>query len=342
MNSIQQKILQIKQTYATTGYYTLEQIIEVLDLYSITSIYSAGLPLSNIKVSKISPLDTACETSLSFFAHVKYKDDLEHSIAQAILVNEQDSVLVGDRAIIVADPYLAYAQLSHLFSPLFVEDDRFVSLDDRNVINDAFISLDAHIGTNCRIGKGCVISQNVHIGDHCIIMPNVTIYPNVHIGNNVTIHSGSVIGADGFGFAPSKNGWVKIAQIGGVIIEDNVDIGANVCVDSGALEATQIKQGVIIDNFVQVAHNVVIGERTAIAGQAGIAGSTKIGSDCMIAGQAGIAGHISVVDKSFIGMQAQVTSAVKKPGSYASGTGLFETSAWRKVVALLRRMSKSK
>jgi UDP-3-O-[3-hydroxymyristoyl] glucosamine N-acyltransferase len=193
----------------------------------------------------------------------------------------------------------------------------------------AFISPTAKIGKNCYIGAFAFIGEGVTIGDNtqiyphvviedgasvgnsCLIYPNVSIYHDCRLGNDVTIHSGSVIGADGFGFAPSTEGYDKIPQIGIVIIEDHVEIGANTCVDRSTMGSTIIHQGVKLDNLVQIAHNVEVGENTVMSAQVGIAGSAKIGKWCMFGGQAGFAGHITVGDKTFVGAQCGVNSSVK-------------------------------
>ena len=175
----------------------------------------------------------------------------------------------------------------------------------------AFVSTSAKIGKDCYIAPFACIGDNVVIGDNTRIYPHVTIYHDCHIGNRVTIHAGSVIGADGFGFAPNTDGYDKIPQIGNVIIEDDVEIGANTCVDRSTMGSTIIHKGVKLDNLVQIAHNVEVGENTVMSAQVGIAGSTKVGKWCMFGGQAGFAGHITVGDKTFVGAQCGVNSSVK-------------------------------
>ena len=175
----------------------------------------------------------------------------------------------------------------------------------------AFVSSSAKIGKDCYIAPFACIGDNVVIGDNTRIYPHVTIYHDCRIGNRVTIHAGSVIGADGFGFAPNTEGYDKIPQIGNVIIEDDVEIGANTCVDRSTMGSTIIHKGVKLDNLVQIAHNVEVGENTVMSAQVGIAGSTKVGKWCMFGGQAGFAGHITVGDKTFVGAQCGVNSSVK-------------------------------
>ena len=200
-----------------------------------------------------------------------------------------------------------------------------------------------YIGDNVRIGDGCqiypnsVIEDNVSLGDNCLIYANVSIYHDCKIGNNVTIHSGSVIGADGFGFAPNQDGYDKIPQIGIVKIEDNVEIGANSCVDRSTMGQTIIRKGVKIDNLVQVAHNVEIGENTVMSAQVGIAGSTKVGSWCMFGGQVGLAGHITVGDKTFLGAQSGVPGNIKG-NEKLIGTPPMEPHKYFKSQAIFRKL----
>jgi UDP-3-O-[3-hydroxymyristoyl] glucosamine N-acyltransferase len=175
----------------------------------------------------------------------------------------------------------------------------------------AYVADGVVIGDNTQIYPHVTIEENAHLGTGCIIYPNVSIYHDCRLGNQVTIHSGSVIGADGFGFAPNTEGYDKIPQIGIVVIEDNVEIGANTCIDRSTMGQTIVHKGVKLDNLVQVAHNVEVGENTVMSAQVGIAGSTKIGSWCMFGGQAGFAGHITVGDKTFVGAQCGVNSSLK-------------------------------
>jgi UDP-3-O-[3-hydroxymyristoyl] glucosamine N-acyltransferase len=206
----------------------------------------------------------------------------------------------------------------------------------------ARIAASATVGAYCVIGADVVIGENTVLGAHCVVgagciigarsffHANVTLYHHVVLGNNVVIHGGAVIGADGFGFAPDGQRWQKIHQLGGVVIGDNVDIGANTCIDRGALDDTVIGNNVIIDNLVQIAHNVKIGNGTAIAACVGIAGSTEIGQHCTIAGAVGIVGHLRIADRVHITAKSLVTGSISKSGSYSSGTALTETKAWRK------------
>ena len=222
-------------------------------------------------------------------------------------------------------------------------------------LREVFYGKKAQIGKNCYIGAfACigdkvvvgdgtqiyphtVIGDNVSIGENCILYPNVTVYEGCKLGNRVTIHAGSVIGADGFGFAPNADGYSKIPQIGIVTIEDDVEIGANTCVDRSTMGSTIIHKGVKLDNLVQIAHNVEIGENTVMSAQVGVAGSTKIGAWCMAGGQVGFAGHITVGDKTFIGAQCGVNSSVKGNESLI-GTPAQEPKGFFKSSVLFRKL----
>ncbi len=242
--------------------------------------------------------------------------------------------------LIVDNPYLSYALLTALFDPA---PSVAVGVHESAVIDaSAELGSDVCIGANVtigagvsiasgtQIGSGCQIGDHCQIGENSCLQANVTLYHGVSVGNRVTLHSGCVIGADGFGFAPSADGWVKIHQIGGVVIGDDVEIGACTTVDRGALDDTVIGRGVIIDNQVQIAHNVQIGENTAIAGCTGIAGSTQIGRNCTIAGAVSIVGHLTIADGVHISVNTLVNKSITQAGSYSSGTVASATKVWRR------------
>ena len=209
---------------------------------------------------------------------------------------------------------------------------------------DVFIGAFAVIGENATIGDGAqiyahtVVGDNVTIGANCVLYPNVTIYQGCRVGNRVTIHAGTVIGADGFGFAPNVEGYSKIPQIGIVIIEDDVEIGANTCIDRSTMGATVIHKGVKLDNLIQVAHNCEVGENTVMSAQVGMAGSTKIGSWCMVGGQAGFSGHIQVADKTNVGAQCGVISSTKGNGETLIGSPAMDPRTYFKGMAILRHL----
>jgi UDP-3-O-[3-hydroxymyristoyl] glucosamine N-acyltransferase len=295
----------------------------------------------------LATLENAQSHHLSFLANPKYRPALLSTQAGCVLVSAADQSVCPVPCIVVDDPYLAYAKCSHWFKPVL---EHVPGIHATAIVhNTATVAASAHIGPYVVIGARTKIAEQVVIATHgsigadCVIgadsflHPQVTCYDRVCLGERVTVHATAVIGADGFGFAPSAEGWQKIAQLGGVRVGDDVDIGAATTIDGGALDATEIGNGVIIDNQVQIAHNCRIGDHTAIAGCVGIAGSTTIGKRCTIAGAAGIAGHLTIADDVHIGMQAQVTKSITEAGDYASGTGLWPTRNWRKWVANARR-----
>ena len=246
---------------------------------------------------------TCDENSLCFVRDSKFLVTLSPNtgavITTEVLANE---ITATQNFIIVDNPYLAYAKATQLF---------FEKYNENNA------KIEPKIGTNVTIGKNSVINGNCVIGDNVVIHDNVSIYSCTNIGSNSIIHSGTVIGSDGFGYAPKKGGWEKIAHLGGVVIGSDVEIGANCAIDRGALGNTIIKDGVKFDNHIHIAHNVEIGENTAIAGQSGVAGSVKIGKNCQIAGKVGIVGWLEITDNVTVMAGTLVTKSLKQPGVYS-------------------------
>ena len=285
----------------------------------------------NIAVDNISSLDSANASSISFLSDPSYIPKLKDTDSKVILIKKNDLKYWKKDYILVKNPYLAYSKIATLFNEL-VENDKhtihesviFGKNSKPNVNND--IRAHSIIGDNCLLGKNIQIGSNVSIGDNVVIGDNTIIHANVSIENNVTIgidcvlFSGSRIGTDGFGYAPDDDGsWSKIPQTGSVIIEDNVDIGANTTIDCGAIDNTVIKSGVKIDNLVHIAHNCIIGENTIIAAMAGFAGSAKIGKSCMIGGGARIGPNISIADKTVISPTTPIARSIKKEGQRFTG-----------------------
>ena len=246
---------------------------------------------------------TCEENSLCFVRDSKFLATLSPS-AGAVITTEAlaKEITATQNFIIVDNPYLAYAKATQLF---------FKKYNENNA------KIEPKIGTNVTIGKNSVINGNCVIGDNVVIHDNVSIYSCTNIGSNSIIHSGTVIGSDGFGYAPKKEGWEKIAHLGGVVIGSDVEIGANCAIDRGALGNTVIKDGVKFDNHIHIAHNVEIGENTAIAGQSGVAGSVKIGKNCQIAGKVGIVGWLEITDNVTVMAGTLVTKSLKQPGVYS-------------------------
>ena len=303
---------------------------------------------ANLVVTGLAALQDAGADQLSFLANPQYRKYLASTRAGAVLLTPADAEAFAGNALIVANPYLAYGQLSHLF-------DR-KPIASAGIHPSAIIAADAQIDPCASIGPGVVIESGVRIaagvtlGAHCVIgarsqigeggwlAPRVTLYHDVCIGGRVVIQSGAVIGGEGFGFANEKGVWQKIAQIGGVSIGDDVEIGANTTIDRGALADTIIGNGVKLDNQIMIAHNVQIGDHTAMAGCVGISGSTKIGKHCMIAGGVGMVGHIEVCDHVFVTGMTMVTRSITEPGAYSSGTAMQPAAEWKKSVARLRQL----
>ncbi len=303
---------------------------------------------SELLITGLATLQDAGAGQLSFLANAQYRKYLADTQAAAVLLTEADAVGFAGNALIVANPYLAYAELSHAFDrkPQGVVGVHPSAL----VAADASIDPTASIGAYAVIESGAQIAAGVTVSAHCFVgarsvigeggwlAPRVTLYHDVRIGRNVVIQSGAVIGGEGFGFANEKGVWQKIAQIGGVLIGDNVEIGANTTVDRGALSDTVLGNGVKLDNQIMIAHNVQVGDNTAMAGCVGISGSTKIGKNCMIAGGVGMVGHIEVCDGVFVTGMTMVTRSITEPGSYSSGTAMQPANEWRKSAARIRQL----
>lgn len=277
----------------------------------------------NAKVTTFAKIEEGKEGAISFLSNPKYTHFIYETSSSVVLVNEDLELekKVKPTLIRVKNAYESVARLLQIYESMKpkrkgIHPLAFIS-PKATIGKDCYIGAFAYvadgvvIGDNTQIYPHVTIEENAHLGAGCILYPNVSIYHDCRIGNQVTIHSGSVIGADGFGFAPNAEGYDKIPQIGIVVIEDNVEIGANTCIDRSTMGQTIVHKGVKIDNLVQVAHNVEVGENTVMSAQVGIAGSTKIGSWCMFGGQAGFAGHITVGDKTFVGAQCGVNSSLK-------------------------------
>lgn len=299
-------------------------------------------------ISGMSTLDKAGLGQLSFLSNAKYQKQLPQTQAEVVLVSAEFVELVPNSAIVVANPYLAVAKLSQLFdwrSPRVsgisssAQIDPSAEIDPTAQVADgAIIGAQVKIFANTYIGPNVVIGEGVVVGELTRLEANVTLYPSVSIGKRCIIHSGAVIGADGFGFAHDGQGWVKIAQAGGVILGDDVEVGANTTIDRGALSNTVIANGVKLDNQIQIAHNVEIGEATAIAGCTAIAGSTRIGSHCTIAGMSGVTGHLEIADRTHITAMTLVSKSIKESGAYSSGTGVEPHAQWKRNVVRFRQL----
>lgn len=299
-------------------------------------------------ISGLGTLQHAQSHQLSFFANPRYRPLLASTQAGAVLMRPQDQGDYRGAVLLLPNPYLAFATLSHRFDrtpsvPRGIHASAVIA-ESAEIPESACIGPLAVIGEGVTIGEytvieaGAVVHDRVTIGSHCRIRSHVVIYHDCVLGDRVNIHSGTVVGGDGFGFANERGVWRKIAQIGRVVIGDDVDIGANTTIDRGALEDTEIHSGVIIDNQVQIAHNVVIGAHTAIAANCGISGSTRLGKHCILAGGVGIVGHIEICDGVQITGMTMITKSITEPGSYSSGTAFDSTDNWKKMAVRLRRL----
>ncbi|MFT6791141.1 MAG: UDP-3-O-[3-hydroxymyristoyl] glucosamine N-acyltransferase [Cellvibrionaceae bacterium] len=301
-------------------------------------------------VDGLATLRSAQTNDLAFYTGRRYSSELAKTEAGVVLLHPDECQRFEGEKLLHINPYLAYAQLTALFSteavlPQVMSIHPSASIAEGvclgegvNIGSHVTIESGARIGDHTIIGAGCYLGRDTSIGEQSRLYPNVSIYRDVSIGKAAVIHSGAVIGADGFGFAKTENGWQKIYQLGGVIIGDGVEIGANTCIDRGALDDTYIASGVKIDNQVQIAHNVRVGENTAIAGATAIAGSTKIGKNCTIAGAVGIVGHLSITDGVHITAMSLVTKSIDQSGSYSSGVPLNNTQTWRKNAARFNQL----
>jgi UDP-3-O-[3-hydroxymyristoyl] glucosamine N-acyltransferase len=297
-------------------------------------------------IEGINSLDAATQGEISFFADRKYKESLRKTKASAIIVSEENLLFKGPQ-VVVSNPALAYAKVVSIFAPPV---PRYPGISEQAVLHDSarigkdvsifplvYVGEEASIGNDAVLFPGVFIGDRVRIGNGTVVYPNVTILQDCQIGNNVIIHAGTVIGSDGFGFVRDGAVSVKIPQIGTVRIDDDVEIGANSCIDRAALGKTWIKRGVKTDNLVHVAHNVVIGEDTIIVAQAAISGTVHIGSQVIIGGQVGISDHVEIGDRVMIGSQSGVPKSIPS-GEVVSGTPAMPHRLWLKTSGIIRRL----
>ena len=298
-------------------------------------------------VGQIATLESAGRQHIAFLSHGKYRRQLAATRAGAVIIGKSDGDLTDLPRIVCDDPYLYFAKVASLFNPPAavrpgVHRSAVVARGTR-VPASVSIGAGACIGRGVKLGKGVVIGAGCHLGDAVELgaasrlHARVTIYSGCRLGERVLVHSGAVIGADGFGIALEDGVWRKIPQTGGVSIGNDVEIGANTCIDRGALDDTIIEDGVKLDNLIQIGHNVRIGAHTAIAGCTGVAGSTRIGKHCMIGGAANIVGHLEIADRVVIHAAAVVTKSIRKAGAYG-GHPAEDSRSWAQHTALLRSL----
>lgn len=295
---------------------------------------------ASCEIESVGTLHSSNNKQISFLTNPSYRKMLATSNAGAVILSASDAEERSINAIISNNPYAAYAKIAALLSPveIYIEGidaGAFVATDS-NISTTASIAAGAVIESGViladyvRIGPGCVIQKNAKVGKNSVLTANVTVSHDCEIGSDNLIHPGVVIGADGFGQAMDNGRWIKVPQLGRVVIGNDVEIGANTTIDRGAIEDTIIEDNVKLDNQIQVAHNVIIGAHTAIASSSAIAGSTKIGKHCRIAGMVGIVGHLEIADNVTITGKSMVTNSIKEAGVYSSGTPLEPNKLWRK------------
>ena len=305
----------------------------------------------DIKVSDFAKIEEGRSGTLTFLANPKYTHYIYETHADIVIVNKtfEPEHAISATLIKVDDAYQSVAQLFTLVNNLKPRKTGISAKADiaqsASIGKDIFVGAFVSIGENCKIGNNVTIhpntqiGDNVSVGDGSIIYSNVSIYSDCVVGKNNIIHSGAVIGADGFGFAPDEEGhYHKIPQIGNVVLGDDVEIGANTTIDRATMGATHISDGVKIDNLVQVAHNVDVGEYTAIAAQTGIAGSTKVGRRCIFGGQVGITGHISIADGTILGAQTGVSGNINEGGKVWAGSPVLPIDTFRRASVLIRKL----
>jgi UDP-3-O-[3-hydroxymyristoyl] glucosamine N-acyltransferase len=285
-------------------------------------------------IRQVGSLEGAAAGEITFFSNRKLHAKLSATRASAVILAPDSERLTELPRIVADNPYAYFARVSQLFNPLVSQQ--------AGVHPSAVVSENAVLGQGVSIGAGCVIGDEVVIGDDSCLYPRVVVYPKSVLGKRVVIHAGAVIGADGFGIAPDAGRWVKIPQIGGVRIGDDVEIGANTTIDRGALDDTVIEEGVKLDNQVQVGHNVRIGAHSAVAGCVGIAGSADIGRHCTFGGAAMIHGHIRIVDHVHVSAGTLISRSILKPGTYTGIYPFDEHGSWKRTAARLRRLTKGK
>lgn len=300
------------------------------------------------RVSGVATLQAARPGTVAFLANSKYRRHLAGTAATAVILDAASAADCPVNALVAKNPYATYARVAAVLHPPPVAAPGVhpTAVVEAGVVVPASAHIGAHayVGPRCTLGEravvgpGCVLESDVTVGDDTRLVARVTLYRGTKLGRRGLLHAGVVVGADGFGIAQDRDGWVKVPQVGGVTIGDDVEIGANTTIDRGAIDDTVIEDAVKLDNQIQIGHNVRIGSMTAIAGCVGISGSTMIGKRCLIAGAVGIAGHLEIADDVVVTGYSLVSSSLTVRGMYSSGLPAMETSAWRRVVARLRHL----
>ncbi len=300
------------------------------------------------RIEGVGTLAAAGPGQLGFLANTRYRAQLAETRAEAVVLRAEDAEGWHGNGLVAADPYVAFARIAALFERRAAPAPGVHP--SAVVATDARVHADASIGPFCVVDAGAVVEAGVVLGPHCIVGPGctvgaqsrlvarVTLVQDVRLGKRVLIHPGAVLGADGFGLAFDKDHWIKVPQLGGVVVGDDCEIGANTTIDRGALGDTELEEDVRLDNQIQVAHNVRIGAHSALAGCSAVAGSASIGRYCLIGGGAGILGHLSLADRVTVTAMSLVTHSIREPGEYSSGTPIQPNKLWRRNAARFKHL----
>lgn len=324
---------------------TLGEVVEQLNALGLLATIEGD---ENCVIEGVASLADAGAGDIAFLANPRFKHELATTKAAAVILTPAEVGQLRTNAIVVENPHLAFA---HTASWLYADSDLPLGIHPTaSVDEDSQVHPDAWVGPHCvleagvvvgagsRLGPGCVIQKNARLAESCLLVANVTVAHDCQLGRGVVLHPGVVIGADGFGLANDQGRWVKVPQVGTVILGDDVEVGANSTIDRGALGDTVIEQGVKLDNLIHIAHNVRIGAHTAIAACAAVAGSTHIGRHCAIGGAVGIVGHLKIADNVTVKAMSFVSQSISKPGVYSSGAPLQEDADWHRNFVRMKQL----
>ena len=299
-------------------------------------------------VRGVATLANATPETLGFLANPRYRAQLAESRAGIVVMRAEDAEGYAGTALLARDPYATFARISALFEPItkLAPGVHPTAVVDASATVDPSAHIGPHVvigarstvGAGALLGPGCILGDDCHVDAGSVLVARVTLVTRVRIGKRVRIHPGAVLGADGFGLAMDAGRWLKVPQLGGVVVGDDCEIGANTTIDRGALEDTVLEEDVRLDNQIQIGHNAVIGAHTAMAGCAAVAGSARIGRYCLVGGGAGILGHLEVCDRVVITAMSLVTHSIREPGEYSSGTPIMDNRAWRKSAARFKQL----
>jgi UDP-3-O-[3-hydroxymyristoyl] glucosamine N-acyltransferase len=302
----------------------------------------------DIRVSGVATLAKATPASLGFLANPRYRTQLSQTRAGIVVMGAADAEGYPGTALIAADPYVAFARAAALFEhrpPVSAGIHASAAIDATAAVDPgaqvgAFVSIGARssVEAGAVIGPGCAIGEDCVVGADCELGARVTLVRRVRLGRRVLVHPGAVLGADGFGLAMEAGRWLKVPQLGGVVVGDDCEIGANTTIDRGAIDDTVLEEDVRLDNQIQIGHNVHIGAHTAMAGCSAVAGSARIGRYCLIGGGAGVLGHLELCDRVIVTAMSLVTHSIREPGEYSSGTPLMDNRNWRKSAARFKQL----